>query len=266
MTYSLNRVFTVSGGSAETADRAIEWRMDWQTGIGAAGTASPQLPSPGRYAFCRGYLGLWTYSDIHDTDSLLSVAPPMLLLPARSVLENSESDSTLPMLETSLKDSAVADKRIRFRPVSNDADNYFQWTARGRQDYYADSPYFQEFFFVEVDTPELIGDSFSWNRDDAILITVEGQTMATSATETLDKKAWGRLTEYGIATDVLAIGSDEFQTPGEESARLILRYDASLARGKTVVDDLQREWTVKGSRAIRERRYMEFDISRRVQQ
>ena len=263
--HSLNRIFTVSGGSAETEERAIEWRMDWQTGIGAAGTASPQLPSHGRYAFCRGFLNLWTYSDIYDTDTISSVNPPMLLLPARSVLENSEPDNTLPALETSLKDAAVTDKWIRFRPVSNDADNYVQWTATGRRDYYADSPFFQEFFFVEVDTPTLVGDSFSWLRDDAIIITVEDQTIPASASETLNKKAWGRITEYGISVDVLAIGSDEYQTPGEESARLILRYDANLARGKSVTDDLNREWTVKGARAIRERRFLEFDLSRRVQ-
>ena len=95
---------------------------------------------------------------------------------------------------------------------------------------------------------------------------MEDQTIAASASETLNKKAWGKLTEYGISTDILAVGSDEYQTPGEESARLTLRYDANLARGKSVTDDLGRLWNVKGSRAIRERRYMEFDLSRRVQQ
>ena len=89
MTVTLNRIFTVSGGSAETAERAIEWRMDWQTGIGAAGTADAQLPSHGRYAFARGYLNLWTYSDIYDTDTISSVNPSMILLPAQSVLADS---------------------------------------------------------------------------------------------------------------------------------------------------------------------------------
>ena len=60
--YRLNRVVTVSGASAETEERPIEWRMDFQDGVGISGTASTQLPSLGRYAFNRGsYSGSWHY-------------------------------------------------------------------------------------------------------------------------------------------------------------------------------------------------------------
>ena len=265
MAYNLNRIFTVSGGSAETAERPISWRMDWQTGIGAAGTASPQMPSAGRYGFARGYLNLWTYSDIYDTDSLLDVAPPMLVLPARSVNADSTPDDVTPALETSLKEAAVTDKWIRFRPERLASDNYVEWTATGRQDYFADSDFFQQFFFVSVGSATLHGAAFAWERDESIIITVEDQQFPAPVSETTGKKAWGKLTELGISLDLLAVGSDEYQTPGEESARLIMRYDESIARGKSVTDDLGRVWTVKGSRSIRERRYMEFDLSRRVQ-
>ena len=264
MTYNLNRIFVISGASAETAERPIQWRMDWQTGIGAPGTASPQLPSAGRYGFARGFLNLWTHSDVFDTDSLLSVAPPVLLLPALSVKADGTPDDALPRLEVSLKDASLEDVWIRFG--REDApDSFIEWTATGRQDFYADSQFFQEFFFVQIESPELVGAAFSWARDDGMVITVEGQTLAAPVSETQGKKIWGNLIEYGVTADVLAIGSVETLTPGEESARLTIRYDGKLARGRKAVDDLNREWDIRGSRAIQERRYLQFDLTRRVQ-
>ena len=264
MTYSLNRIFTISGASAETAERGIRWRCDWQSGIGIGGTASPQLPSPGRYGFCRSYLNLWTYSDIYDTDSLLSVAPPLLLLPAQSVNADGTPDTATPKLETALKESALTDVWIRF--AREDApDSYLEWTAVGRQDYFADSEFFQEYFFVQIESPELVGNPFSWNRDDLMVVSVEGQTLAAPVSQTPEKKVWGELVEYGVTADVLAIGSVEELTPGEESARLTIRYNGDLARGRKAIDDLNREWDVRGSRAIQERRYLQFDLTRKVQ-
>ena len=264
MTYRLNRIFTISGASAETAERPIEWRCDFQTGLGIGGTASPQLPSAGRYGFARNFLNLWTYSDIHDTDSLLDFAPPMLLLPAQSVLADSTPDTVTPRLEVALKDAALEDVWIRFARESAPA-NFVEWTATGRQDYYSDSPYFQEFFFVQVESPELVGPPFEWNRDEGIVFTVENQTLAAPVSETAGKKVWGNLIEYGVTSDVLAIGSVETLTPGEESARLTTRYNAALARGKKALDDLNREWDIRGSRAIQERKYLQYDLSRVVQ-
>ena len=265
MKYNLNRIFTISGASAETAERGIRWRMDWQTGIGAHGTSSPQLPSPGRYAFARSFLNLWTYSDIYDTDSLLSVAPPLLLLPAQSVRADGTPDDSLPRLEVSLKDASVTDVWIRFG--REDApDNFIEWTATGRQDYFADSDFFQEFFFVQVESPELVGAAFEWARDDAMLFTVENQTLAAPVSETPEKKVWGNLAEFGATQDILAVGATEHQTPSEESARLIVRYNSDIARGKKVIDDQNREWDVRGSRAIHERRYLQFELSRVVQE
>ena len=264
MSYRLNRIFTISGASAETAERGIRWRMDWQTGLGAPGTASPQLPSPGRYSFARSFLNLWTHSDIHDTDSLLSVAPPMLVLPAQSVKADGSPDDALPRLEVSLKDAALEDVWIRFARES-DPDNYIQWQATGRQDYFSDSDFFQEFFFVQIESPELVGAAFEWARDESVIFTVEGQTLAAPVSETPSKKVWGNLVELGISADILAIGSVETLTPSEESARLVTRYNADFARGRKATDDLGREWDIRGSRSIQERRYLQFDLTRRVQ-
>ena len=70
--------------------------------------------------------------------------------------------------------------------------------------------------------------------------------------------------EFGTTQDIIAVGAVEHQTPSEESARLIVRYNSDIARGKKVIDDLNREWDVKSSRAIHERRYLQFELSRVV--
>ena len=98
-----------------------------------------------------------------------------------------------------------------------------------------------------------------------MVIIVEGMTAPSPVSETTGKRAWGTLVELGVTADILAIGSTETLTPGEESAGLTIRYNADLARGKKATDDLGREWDIKGSRTIHERRYLQFDLTRRVQ-
>ena len=265
MSYNLNRIFTISGASAETSEQSIRWLLDYVTGLGASGTADPQLPSHGRYGFARAFLSLWTYSDIHSTDSLLDTAISHILLPAQSVNADSTPDTVIPRMEVALKDSAVTDKWIRFFR-EDDPESFLEWTATGREDFFSDSKFNQEFYFVKVGTPTLTGTAFSWLRDDLMAIEVEGQTLAAPVSETTGKKIWGSLVEYGVTSDVLAIGSVETLTPGEESARLTTRYNPALARGRKATDDLGREWDIKGSRAIRERRFLQYDLTRVVQQ
>ena len=264
MTYNLNRIFTISGASAETEEAPIAWLMDFQTGVGASGTASPQLPSAGRYGFARSFLNLWHYDSVNSSDEVLNTGISHILLPAQSVNQDSTPNSTLPRLEVSLKDSALDGKWIRFALESN-PDNYLEWSASGRQDFYSDSRFHQEYFFISVGAPTLVGDSFSWARDELMVITVEDQTAPAPVSSTTGKKAWGALVELGVSADVLAIGSNEELTPGEESARLTIRYNPNLARGRKVTDDLSREWDVRGSRAIMERRFLQFDLTRVVQ-
>ena len=70
----------------------------------------------------------------------------MLLLPAQSVNADGSPDDSLPRLEPALKDSALEDVWIRFARESA-PDNFIEWTATGRQDYYSDSDFFQEYLF-----------------------------------------------------------------------------------------------------------------------
>ena len=262
MTQRLNRIVTVSGASAETEERPIPWRFNFQDGVGISGTASTSLPSLGRYAFSRSYLGTWHYDDIHDTDALLSETIVNIELAAQSVNPDGSADEVLPRIETALSESALAGKWIRFRPERLDSDNYVEWACSGRADYFASQDKFQHFFFADVSSPTLSGAAFSWERDESIIITVEDQITPIATSATADKKTWALLQELGIQASIVAVGSSEYQTASEETARLVIRYDPAIAQGKTVVDDLGRTWQVRGSRALKQRRWLEFDLYR----
>ena len=263
--YRLNRVVTVSGASAETEERPISWRFDYQDGVGgAAGVGSTSLPSVGRYAFTAGQFRVWQYIHLHDSDALLSFGIPAIELGAQSVFADGTPNTTLPRIEVALKESALAGVWIRFRPERLAADNFVEWVARGRSDYFASQEKFQEYFFVDVHSPTLSGDSFSWERDEPVIFSIEGQTLPVAASATADKKVWGRLDELGIVSGIVAVGGLESATASEETARLILRYHPAIAQGKSVTDDLGREWTVRSSRAIQNRRFLEFELFRLV--
>ena len=264
-TYSLNRVVTISGASAETSEQPIEWRMDFHDGIGISGTASTQLPSLGRYAFNRGsYSGSWHYDEVHDTDALLAIAIPTLEVGAQSIFPDGSPNTILPSLEASLTDATLDNVEVRFRPERQDSDNYFRWTATGRGDYFPGQEKFHEYIFLYVESPELVGDVFSWNRNERVFFPVEGITAPQSTSETTNRKAWGQLVELGLTSGIVSVGSSEIQTTSEETARLILRYAPDLAQGGKVTDDLGRAWTVRSSRAIQNRRYLDFELYRVV--
>ena len=263
--YRLNRVVTISGASAETEEQPIEWRFDYQDGIGISGTASTQLPSLGRYAVNRGsYSGSWHHDEVHDTDALLATSIPTLELGAQSIYADGTPNTILPSLEASLTDATLENVEVRFRPERLPDDNYFRWTATGRGDYFPGEAKFHEFIFLYVESPELVGDSFSWDRNERVFFSVSGITAPQSIGEVSNRKAWAQLVELGITSGIVAVGSSELQTTSEETARLVIRYDPDLAQGKKVTDDLGREWTVRSSRAIRDRRFLEFELFRLV--
>ena len=263
--YRLNRVVTISGASAETSEQPIEWRFDYQDGIGISGTASTRLPSHGRYAYNRGsYAGSWHHDEIHDTDALLATSIPTIELGAQSIYADGTPNTVLPSIEASLTDATLDGVEVRFRPERLPDTNYFRWTATGRSDYFPGEPKHHEFIFVYIESPALVGEPFAWDRNERVFFSVEGITAPQSIGEVSNRKAWGAITELGIVSGIVSVGSDNLQTASEETARLILRYDADLAQGKTVTDDLGREWTVRSSRSIRERRFLEFELFRVV--
>ena len=264
-TYQLSRIVTVSGASAETEERPIEWLFDYHDGIGISGTASTQLPSHGRYAFNRGsYSGSWHFDEVHDTDGLLATSIPTIELGAQSIFADGSPNTVLPSIEASLTDATLENVEVRFRPERLPDTNYFKWTATGRGDYFPGQEKFHEYIFLYVESPELVGDAFSWNRNERVFFFVEEITAPQSTSETTNRKAWGQLSELGLTSGIVSVGSSEIQTTSEETARLILRYDPDLAQGGKVTDDLGRAWTVRSSRAIQNRRYLEFELYRVV--
>ena len=261
--FKLNRICHVSASSGRTEEQPIEWRFNFQDGLGISGTADTQLPSTGKYAFDRSFASSWHYDECHDTDALLTLRIPTIQL-GKAVFENGELDTLTPDAETALKDGALVGKWIRFRPERLPESNYVQWQGQGRGDYFADSAKFQEFFFCDVASPDLVGPPFEWLRDEPVIFTVEGQTAPASISDTADKKCWAQINEYGATQDVISVGSTEHQTPSTETARAVIRYDDSLARGKKLTDDKGRTWDVVGSRSIVDRRFIEFQLSRVV--
>ena len=162
-TYQLSRIVTVSGASAETEERPIEWLFDYHDGIGISGTASTQLPSHGRYAFNRGsYSGSWHFDEVHDTDGLLATSIPTIELGAQSIFADGSPNTVLPSIEASLTDATLENVEVRFRPERLPDTNYFKWTATGRGDYFPGQEKFHEYIFLYVESPELVGDAFSW--------------------------------------------------------------------------------------------------------
>ena len=262
--FRLNRVCRVSASSGRTVERPIEWRFNFQSGIGASGTATSELPATGKYGFARAFLSLWHYDTVHDTDALLTTPIQSVEL-GSAVNEDGSPDSLTPDVEVALKDSALVGKWVRFRPERLPDSNYVQWTATGRADYFSDSVKFQQFFFVDVASPELHGPPFEWDRDESVIFSVQGQTAPAPVAETEDKKVWCQLNEYGATADILNVGSTEHQTPSTETARAVIRYDDSLARGVSLTDDKNRLWQIVGSRSIVDRRYIEYQLSRVVQ-
>ena len=262
--FRLNRICYVSASSGRTEERPIEWRFNHQSGIGASGTATSELPATGKYGFARGFLNLWHFNDVHDSDALLSV-PIQAIELGSAVNEDGSPDTLTPDAQTALKDAALVGKSVRFRPERVRPDNYVQWVSSGRADYFADSPKFQQFFFIDVESPELVGAPFEWDRDELVIFTVEGQTAPSPVSEIMDKKVWAQINEYGNTVDIVNVGSTEYQTPATETARAVIRYDDSLARGKKLTDDKNREWDITSSRSIADRRYIEFQLSRVVQ-
>ena len=262
--FKLNRIAYVSASSGRTAEQPIEWRFNFQDGLGISGTADTQLPATGKYAFDRSFASSWHhYDECHDTDALLTLRIPTIQL-GKAVFENGDLDTLTPDAETALKDAALVGKWVRFRPERVSPDNYIQWQGQGRGDYFSDSAKFQEFFFADVASPELVGPPFEWLRDEPVIFSVEGLTAPASISDTADKKCWAQINEYGATQDVISVGSTEHQTPSTETARAVIRYDDSLARGRKLTDDKNRTWDIVSSRSIVDRRFIEFQLSRVV--
>ena len=159
-------------------------------------------------------------------------------------------------------DETLDGLEVRFGPASVYPDSYVRFTSSGRNDYFTNDSKYEEFFFIEVGSAiTLVGDAFTLEMEEDVIINVENQTATTSiSAPTLYEGVWGELDEQGLQQSLISTGSI-LVTGREQLATLTVRYDSRWLAGETVIDDLNREWRVTSSRPIRDRRYLEFELT-----
>ena len=75
---------------------------------------------------------------------------------------------------------------------------------------------------------------------------------------------WCRITERGSETGLLAIQADDSSLTISESATFVIRFIVPTIAGAftTITDEFNRVWSVNGSRAILDRRYLALECTR----
>ena len=121
----------------------------------------------------------------------------------------------------------------------------------------------QYFYTIPVSAYALVNGDFAF-YDGAdgfecnIRIEFEGFGTQESLTKVESKRVWGAMTERGSQAGFVTLEGSDIDAAQEE-AEFITRYDSGLANGKTLIDDLGREWNLANSRTIYDRRYMLFE-------
>ena len=263
MTYvpRLNRVFTLTASAITTTAILIPWRYTFY-GAQADGpitTPTTSLPSVGKYAWSASLLGSHEFSDVDTSANIIAATITELEIGYNSVNEDGSPNTNLP-LPGLLQDEHLRGKEIRFGPASLYPSSYVRFMAGGRSEYFPDDSRFGQFFFIEVDGDiTLVGDAFTLESDDDVIITVEDQTAQASVDTPTEHKVFGELKELGVIQSISTSGS-LITTSRDQSAYLTIRYDPRFLAGETVVDDLSRTWRVVSSRPISERRFIEYDM------
>ena len=92
---------------------------------------------------------------------------------------------------------------------------------------------------------------FTWGPDTYIQCRFERHQADIAVVERIDMPVWGSLTERG---SVLGVVQTTFEGPvtaeSQENATAQVRYDPALAIGSMLTDDLEREWSISGSRTL----------------
>ena len=81
--------------------------------------------------------------------------------------------------------------------------------------------------------------------------------------EVEETKVWTRVQERGQQAGLIQVGA-EFLDSSEVTAEFVVRWHRDRQLGVRLVDDLGRAWTVSSTRAILDRRYLVYDVSRSV--
>ena len=262
----MNRIFALTASSISTADLLIPWRFGHYgaESDGPLTTPTTSLPSVGKYAWSASLLGSHPFHDVDTASKLTTAIITELELARNSINEDGSPNTALPFPGDVLRDDdmdTLTGKEIRFGPASAYPDDYVRFTAGGRSDYFTNDSKYEEFFFIEVDGDiELVGNAFTLESDTDVIITVEDQTASVTVGTPTEYKVWGELKELGLTQGISTSGS-VFTTTREQQATCTIRYDARFLAGEILTDDLGREWRITSSRPLRDRRFIQYELS-----
>ena len=266
----LNRIFTVTASSERQVSSPIEWRYD-------AYSAEPLQGYFGLYEITLPAVGKWVWTLADAIQSLSSVNTAQAVIDAEidgleigrnSVNDDGTPNAVLPIPGDTLEPAELTNVEVRLGVAANFDTDYLRFMATGRSDYFSNDEKFREILEIEIDasTMTLVGSDFTFTETGEILITVAGQ--ATSATLTNPVTfggVWGEMFEEGFSESINVTGL-ELSTAATARATFRTRYRFELLSGDTVVDDLSRAWNVASSRVLRDRRFIEYDLTRLIGQ
>ena len=258
----LNRIFSITASSIITGEQLIPWRYSAYGAPDTGGQPATELPSLGKYAWAASLLGAHNFDNVDTSEKLTTATIPELELGRNTVNADGSENSTLPAPGDVLQDVALDGMEVRLGPALLYPDSYVRFVSSGRNDYFTSSEKYLEFFFVEVDSAiTLVGDAFTLESDTDVIVNISGQTATTTVSDAvLYQGVWGEIDEQGLQQSLISTGSI-LVTGREQLATLTVRYDSRWLAGETVIDDLNREWRVTSSRPIRDRRYIEFELT-----
>ena len=250
----LNRIFTVTGSSTATERRQIPWGFNSNRGSG----------------FADGEPGYWNapsaFQMVVPDGALASVYAGMVNnfnLNPQSVNEDGTNQSDVPQIGALLDIHNRLDDGYWVRLRKPGLDSYVEWTVT--EAYRSNAGVIR--LNVPNDSGQLVGADFPIAYDDYVVFEFELRQADQSVTTTIDRRTWGELTERGSAIgviDVTTVEAGQTLTGSQEEATAAVRYDPALAIGTALTDDLAREWLIRGSRTLKDRRYLEFDLTRQV--
>ena len=200
---------------------------------------------------------------------LRASGPTDLQLGANSQNADGTPNESLPMPSDVLRDDDLIGREVRLYPAATyPATPYVKFVADSRDEYPVTDSRFGQYFFIRVrrGTLELMGNDFSLDESDDIIITVAGHTAASSLGETVEtyEGIWGEFIENQAIQNIKPASGGGLVTSLEQSATLRIRYDPRLLAARTVTDDDGKRWLVDSRRTLTDKRYIEYDLTRSI--
>ena len=255
----LNRIFSVTGSSTRTERRPIEW--------GYNAVTPNNVPEALAGQWCPFLAGLSTIDDGALASEYAASVTAFDLYP-ESVGPGGAAQTGVPRIGDQFPVGNTQDDDHWVRLSKPGQNGYVQWAATSVRTLAGG---FQTDGLVRVSVPggagQLVGDDFTIGYSDYVVFSFERHAADFPVTTTIDKRVWGELLERGSALgviDVTTAQGNQVLTGSQEEGSATVRYDPGLGIGTMLVDDLARTWLIRGSRTLRDRRYLEFDLTRQV--